>query len=193
MGEPPIIPAIKLPEPVVLPLVPQRMTLPVPSAPLPSYQPLVLPSAEQIRQMQAAEEDAEKEEESKPQAEKPQPQTQMQVPLPAISIPEETSSIQETTKVTLPGTSIKLTVPKEEVLTTAAATAGVAALASVAATMAAGPLVQRLTKVLKPVMKTAVKKLAALKVVRSVNLVESDAKLRWRQRVRRRQIRDGQV
>ena len=83
--------------------------------------------------------------------------------------------------------------PKEEVLTTAAATAGVAAVASVAATMAAGPVVQRLTKVLKPVMKTAVKKLAAIKVVRSVNLVESDAKLRWRQRARRRQIRDGQV
>ena len=193
MGEPPIIPAIRLPEPVVLPPVPQRMTLPVPSAPLPSYQPLVLPSAEQIRQMQAEEEAAEKEEDSKPQVQKPQPQIPIQVPLPAISIPEETSSVQETTKITLPGTSIKLTVPKEEVLTTAAATAGVAAVASVAATMAAGPVVQRLTKVLKPVMKTAVKKLAAIKVVRSANLVESDAKLRWRQRVRRRQIRDGQV
>ena len=193
MGEPPIIPAIRLPEPVALPPVPQRMTLPVPSAPLPSYQPLVLPSAEQIRQMQAEEEAAEKEEDSKPQVQKPQPQIPIQVPLPAISIPEETSSVQETTKITLPGTSIKLTVPKEEVLTTAAATAGVAAVASVAATMAAGPVVQRLTKVLKPVMKTAVKKLAAIKVVRSANLVESDAKLRWRQRVRRRQIRDGQV
>ena len=121
MGEPPIIPFTRLPEPLALP---PRMTLPVPSAPMPSYQPLVLPSAEQIRQMQAAEEDAEKEEGSKPQAEKHQPQTQVQVPLPAISIPEETSSIRETTKVTLPGTSIKLPVPKEEVLTTAAATAG---------------------------------------------------------------------
>lgn len=193
MGEPPIIPSTKLPEPVILPPAPQRMTLPVPSAPIPSYQPLVLPSAEQIRQMRAAEEDDEKEEDSKRSAQKHQQQGPVQVPLPAINIPEEIPQAQETTKVTLPGTSIKLTVPKEEVLTTAAATAGVAALASVAATMAAGPLVQRLTKILKPVMKTALKKLAAVKVVKSMNLSESDAKLRWRRRARRRHAKDGRV
>jgi hypothetical protein len=193
MGEPPIIPSTKLPEPVILPPVPQRMTLPVPSAPIPSYQPLVLPSAEQIRQMRAAEEDVEKEKDSERPAQKYQQQNPIQVPLPAINIPEETPQAQETTKVTLPGTSIKLTVPKEEVLTTAAATAGVAALASVAATMAAGPLVQRLTKILKPVMKTALKKLAAVKAVQSMNLSESDAKLRWRRRARKRHTKDGQV
>ena len=190
MGEPPIIPFTRLPEPLVLP---PRMTLPVPSAPMPSYQPMVLPSAEQVRQMQTSEEDEPKEEESKPKEPKPQPQMQVPVQIPAVHIPEVVSQPEETTKVTLPGTDIQITVPKEEVLTTAAATAGVAALASVAATMAAGPLVQRLTKVLKPVMKTALKKLAAAKGVQSASLSESDAKRRWRQRVRIRRTTGGQV
>lgn len=190
MGEPPIIPTVKLPE--VMPL-PPRMTLPVPSAEMPQYQPLVLPSAEQVREMRAAQEDSEQSQERKKTAEPlPQPRP-ASLSLPAINIPEEISQVQETTKVTLPGTTIQLTVPKEEVLTTAAATAGVAALASVGATMAAGPLVQRLTKVLKPVMKAALKKLAAIKGVQSVNRYESDARLRWRQRARRRHVKDGQV
>ena len=193
MGEPPIIPSISLPEPVALPPVPQRMTLPVPSAEMPSYQPLVLPSAEQIRQAQSAAEDEKEQKESKPKEQKPLQKPQVPLQLPVVNIPEINSQQEETTKVTLPGTAIKLTVPKEEVLTTAAATAGVAAVASVAATMAAGPVVQRLTKVLKPVMKTALKKLAAIKVVQSPNLSESDARHRWRRRVRRRQIKDGRV
>ena len=190
MGEPPIIPSVRLPEAMPLP---PRMTLPVPSAEMPRYQPLVLPSAEQVREMRAAQEDSEQSQEGKETA-RPRPQPPpTSLSLPAISIPEEIPQAQETTKVTLPGTTIQLTVPKEEVLTTAAATAGVAALASVGATMAAGPLVQRLTKVLKPVMKAALKKLAAIKGVQSMNLSESDARLRWRRRARRRQIRDGQV
>ena len=190
MGEPPIIPSVKLPEAVPLP---PRMTLPVPSAEMPQYQPLVLPSAEQVRQMRADQEDSEGDQERK-QTAKPSPQPPpASLSLPVIDIPEEIPQAQETTKVTLPGTSIKLTVPKEEVLTTAAATAGVAALASVAATMAAGPLVQRLTKVLKPVMKTALKKLATIRGVQSVNLSESDAKLRWRQRVHIRRTKGDRV
>ena len=193
MGEPPIIPSISLPEPVVLPPVPERMTLPVPSAEMPSYRRLVLPSAEQIRQAQAAEVDEREQEESRPREEKPQQEFRPPLQLPVVNIPEVSSQQEETTKVTLPGTAIKLTVPKEEVLTTAAATAGIAALASVAATMAAGPLLQRLIKILKPVMKTALKKLVAIKVVRLANLSESDARRRWRQRVRRRQIKDGRV
>ena len=193
MGEPPIIPLINLPESVALPPVPERMTLPVPSAEMPSYPRLVLPSAEQIRQTQAAEVNEREQEESRPKEEKPRQEFRPPLQLPVVNIPEVNSQQEETTKVTLPGTAIKLTVPKEEVLTTAAATAGIAALASVAATMAAGPLLQRLIKILKPVMKTALKKLAAIKVVRLANFSESDARRRWRQRVRRRQIRDGRV
>lgn len=190
MGEPPIIPFTRLPEPLVLP---PRMTLPVPSAPMPSYQPLVLPSAEQVRQIQASEEQDQEKEESKPQGQAPQPQLRVPVQIPAVNIPEVIAQPKETTKVTLPGTDIQLTVPKEEVLTTAAATAGVAALASVAATMAAGPLVQRLTKVLKPMMKAALKKLATAKGVQLANLSESDARRRWRQRVHIRRTKGGQV
>jgi hypothetical protein len=191
MGEPPIIPSVRLPEAVPLP---PRMTLPVPSAEMPRYQPLVLPSAEQVRQMQASEEEDDSEEKgSKPKEPEPQQQMKTPVQLPAVNIPEVVSQPEETTKVTLPGTDIQLTVPKEEVLTTAAATAGVAALASVAATMAAGPLVQRLTKILKPVMKTALKKLATVKGVQSATLYESDARRRWRQRVRTRRTMGDRV
>lgn len=190
MGEPPIIPYAKLPEPMALP---PRMTLPVPTAPLPSYQPLVLPSAEQIRQMRADEETSQQDREQKPKESKRQPQPQVPVPLPKINIPDKSSQIKETTKVTLPGTNVKITVPKAEVLTTAAVSAGVAAMASVAATMAAGPVLQNLQKVLKPAMKKALKKLATARSVQTANLYESDAKIRWRQRVRRRQIKDGQA
>jgi len=190
MGEPPIIPYAKLPEPMALP---PRMTLPVPSAPLPSYQPLVLPSAEQIRQMRADEQTSEQDQEQKPKESKRPPQPPAPIRLPAINTPDKSSQIPETTKVTLPGTDVKITVPKAEVLTTAAATAGVAALASVGATMAAGPVLQNLQKALKPVMKTALKKLAAIKGVQSVNLSESDARRRWRQRVHIRRKAGGQV
>ena len=190
MGEPPIIPSVRLPEAVPLP---PRMTLPVPSAEMPRYQPLVLPSAEQVREMRADQQDSERDQERKQTAEPRLQQLPASLSLPVIDIPEEIPQAQETTKVTLPGTSIKLTVPKEEVLTTAAATAGVAALASVAATMAAGPLVQRLTKILKPVMKTALKKLATVKGVQSANLYESDARRRWRQRVRTRRTMGDRV
>jgi hypothetical protein len=190
MGEPPIIPYAKLPEPMALP---PRMTLPVPSAPLPSYQPLVLPSAEQIRQMRADEETSQQDQEQKPKELKRPPQLPIPIRLPAINTPDKSSQIAETTKVTLPGTDVKITVPKAEVLTTAAATAGVAALASVAATMAAGPVLQNLQKVLKPAMKTALKKLAAIRSVPTANLYESDAKLRWRQRVHIRRRAGGQV
>ena len=191
MGEPPIIPYAKLPEPMALP---PRMTLPIPSAPLPSYQPLVLPSAEQIRQMRAAEQTSEQDQEQKPKESKPRPQPPIPIRLPAINTPDKSSQIPETTKVTLPGTDVKITVPKAEVLTTAAVSAGVAAMASVAATMAAGPVLQNLQRVLKPAMKTALKKLAAIRGVQSVNLSESDAKLRWRRHANTaRRLKDGRV
>ena len=191
MGEPPIIPYAKLPPAMELP---PRMTLPVPSAPLPSYQPLVLPSAEQIRQMRADEQTSEQDQEQKPKESKPRPLPPTPIRLPAINTPDKSSQIPETTKVTLPGTDVKITVPKAEVLTTAAVSAGVAAMASVAATMAAGPVLQNLQRVLKPAMKTALKKLAAIRGVQSVSLSESDAKLRWRRHANTaRRLKDGRV
>ena len=190
MVEPPIIPYAKLPRAIELP---PRMTLPIPSAPLPSYQPLVLPSAEQLQEMLASEEEPQENQQEKEKAKPPQRPSPVQVELKKIPIEEEVPQIEETTVVTLPGTNVEITVPKAEVLTTAAVSAGVAALASVGATMAAGPVLQNLQKALKPVMKTVLKKLAAIKGVQSVNLSESDARRRWRQRVHIRRRAGGQV
>lgn len=180
MGEPPIIPFTKLPEAVALP---PRMSLPVPSGPIPSYQPLVLPSAAQIRQMRASEDSAQQNQEEKSKA-KPLPSKPLTPALPVdIQIPDEVPQEKEITTFTLPGTELEIPVPKAEVVTTAGVTAGVAALASVGATMAAGPMFQRIVKILKPVMKTALKKIA---VARNLPPVESEAKLRWRQHARTR-------
>ena len=190
MVEPPIIPYAKLPRAIELP---PRMTLPIPSAPLPSYQPLVLPSAEQLQEMLASEEEPQESQQEKEKAKPPQRPSPIQVELKKIPIEEEVPQIEETTVVTLPGTNVEVTVPRAEVLTTAAVSAGVAALASVGATMAAGPVLQNLQKALKPVMKMALKKLAAIRGVQSVSLSESDAKRRWRQRVHIRRRAGGQV
>lgn len=180
MGEPPIIPYAKLPPAIELP---PRMTLPLPSGPIPSYQPLVLPSASQIRKARAEQNEAEKQEAEEKRVERQRP-----VPTPPIQIPQVTvesipSRPKEIAEITVPGTDISVPVPSAEVVTTAAVTAGVAALASVGATMVAGPAFQRIVKILKPVMKTALKKIA---VVRNLPPVESEAKLRWRQHARTR-------
>ena len=179
MGEPPIIPYAKLPPAMELP---PRMTLPLPSGPIPSYQPLVLPSASQIRKARAEQNEAEKREAEAKRVEQPRP-----VPTPPVQIPQlpidVPAQIEEVAEITVPGTDISVPVPSAEVVTTAAVTAGVAALASVGATMAAGPMFQRIVKILKPVMKTALKKIA---VVRNLPPAESEAKLRWRQHARTR-------
>ena len=179
MSEPPIIPYAKLPLAMELP---PRTALPLPSAPLPSYQPLVLPSASQLRKALAEQNEAEKKEEAKKTSAPPRqlPSPPVQIPPTTIDIPAQ---VEEVAEITLPGTEVSVPVPSAEVVTTAAVTAGVAALASVGATMAAGPMFQRLVKALKPVMKTALKKIAT---ARHLPPVESEAKLRWRQRVRTR-------
>ena len=59
-------------------------------------------------------------------------------------------------RIAVPGTPIEFALPSAEVLTVATVTAGAAAAASVGATMAA----QNLTKRLKPVFQTALKKVA---------------------------------
>lgn len=186
MGEPPIIPYAKLPQAIELP---PRMTLPLPSAPIPSYQPLVLPSAAQIRKARAEQSEAQTQEgQETRQAQPPQlPSPPVQIPPVIVDIPAQ---VQEIAEITLPGTEVSVPVPSAEVVTTAAVTAGVAALASVGATMAAGPMFQRLVKVLKPVMKTALKKIAA---ARHLPPAESEAKLRWRRRARTRHIASSRV
>mgnify|MGYP001159707209 FL=1 len=65
-------------------------------------------------------------------------------------------------QVELPG-GFQVPVPKQEILVTAVATAGAAAVASVGATMVAGNLFKQIVKVAKPTIKIALKKIANLR------------------------------
>lgn len=189
LGPAPVFPKAVLPEPMVLP---PRITLPIPSAPLPSYQPLVLPSAEQIRQQRSEKEAAEEQQESEAKEAKPQQQTPPQSLDQAPDIPLEVAlpePPEEVTEITIPGTSISFPAPAPEVMSAAVMTAGAASVASIAG----ASMFRQLVKALKPAMTTALKKIQAARAAQTGALGESDAKLRWRQRARRRPIRDGRV
>lgn len=186
MGEPQIIPYAKLPPAAELP---PRMTLPLPSAPIPSYQPLILPSAAEIRKAKSQQTEDEKQAAPGKTTALPRqlPSPRVQIQPEIIDIPSQPA---EVTEFTLPAMNVAVPVPSAEIVTTAAVTAGVAALASVGATMAAGPMFERLVKVLKPVMKSALKKIAT---ARHLAPAESEARLRWRQRARTRHIGSNRV
>ena len=81
-------------------------------------------------------------------------------PLPPYTPVEPESQIET---VELPG-GFELPVPKQEIMVTAVAKAGAAAVASVGATLAASRIFTQLVKVLKPVIQIALKKLEKLKV-----------------------------
>ena len=165
-------PALNLP---TAPALPPRMTLQVPSAEVPSYRPLVMPSAAQMRQMAADEKKRQEKESKEQEAKKPQsesPPLTTELPAPA----------NEITTFTLPGTSIDLPVPRAEIVSTAVITAGASSVAAVAGTLAAGQLLQYLQKALKPVMTKGLRSLAKL---RGKPPAESDAKQKWRRRGRK--------
>ena len=150
------------------------MRLQVPSAEVPSYRPLVMPSAAQMRQMAADEKKRQEEESKEQEAKKPQsasPPLTTQLPAPS----------NEITTFTLPGTSIDVPVPRAEIVSTAVITAGASSVAAVAGTLAAGQILQYLQKVLKPVMTKGLKSLAKL---RGKPPAESDAKQKWRRYAR---------
>lgn len=180
LGEPPILPTLVLPE--VMPL-PPRMTLPVPSAPLPSYQPLVLPGAGQLPQESSQEESAEEKSESKEKEAKSPPPAPKQLPAQSPNIPLEVAlpePPEEVTEITIPGTDISFPAPSAEVMTAAVTTAAAASVASIAG----ASIFRQLVKALKPGMKMAIKKIQAARAVQTDHPVESDARLRWRQRGR---------
>ena len=166
------LPNLILPKP---PQLPPRMTLLGPDAKVPSYRPLVMPSAAQMRQMAAEEEERQKAATKKREEEKPQPKS----PPPTTEL---STQINEITTVTLPGTDLEIAVPRAEIVSTAVVTAGASSVAAVAGTLAAGQVLQHLQRVLKPVMKTALKRLAKLRGKRPA---ESDAKQKWRRRGRK--------
>ena len=105
LGEPPVLPSLRLPEPVVLP----RPVLDVPRADLPSYKPLVVPPSD-LRAPPGVKGTTESD---KP---KPKPPTP---PVPTVRVPY---------------TEVDVPVPDGIVLTTAATTAVVSVAATLTAT-----------------------------------------------------------
>ncbi len=105
LGEPPVFPSLRLPEPVVLP----RPVLDVPRADLPSYKPLVVPPSD-LRAPPGVKGTTESD---KP---KPKPPTP---PVPTVRVPY---------------TELDVPVPDGIVLTTAATTAVVSVAATLTAT-----------------------------------------------------------
>ena len=166
------LPNLILPKP---PQLPPRMTLLAPEPAVPSYRPLVMPSAAQMRQMKAAEEAFQEREANSKEAETSRSKS------PPLNT-EQLSQSQEMTTFTLPGTKLEVPVPRAEILSTAVVTAGASSVAAVAGTLAAGKIFRYLQKILKPIMKTGLKRLAKL---RGKTPAESDAKQKWRQRARK--------
>ena len=166
-------PTLNLP---TAPALPPRMRLQVPSAEVPSYRPLVMPSAAQMRQMAADEKKRQEKESEEPEAKKPQSTS------PPLTT-ELAAPANEITTFTLPGTSIDVPVPRAEIVSTAVITAGASSVAAVAGTLAAGQILQYLQKALKPVMTKGLKSLAKL---RGKPPAESDAKQKWRRYARTR-------
>ncbi len=105
LGEPPVFPSLRLPEPVVLP----RPVLDVPRADLPSYKPLVVPPSD-LRAPPGVKGTTESD---KPKPKPPVP------PVPTVRVPY---------------TEMDVPVPDGVVLTTAATTAVVSVAATLTAT-----------------------------------------------------------
>ena len=105
LGEPPVFPSLRLPEPVVLP----RPVLEVPRADLPSYKPLVVPPSD-LRAPPGVKGTTE--------SDKPKPKPPIP-PVPTIRVPY---------------TEVDVPVPDGVVLTTAATTAVVSVAATLTAT-----------------------------------------------------------
>ena len=128
LGEPPVLPFIRLPEAPPLP----RPVLEVPRATLPSYKPLVVPPQD-LRPPPGikGKEEKEKKEEPKP------------APPPIPKPPEQIRYID------IPGTDITVPLPTNEILATATTTATV----SVAATLTATAVFKRTVSLIKPIIK----------------------------------------
>ena len=114
LGAPPVLPALRLPEPPLLP----RPVLEVPRATLPSYKPLVVPPNDLrpppgVRGINSDEE--------KQTEEKPKP------PTPPVPKPPPVPS--QVRYVDIPGTDFTVPLPSNEILATATTTATVSVAA----------------------------------------------------------------
>lgn len=171
MDEPPIIPAIPLP-PTVLP--PNPIAIPEASfltqeALIPQYRPVLLPFAspgEAWSALTPFQQPAEEKEEppSKKASNTTAPVLIPNLPLPNIQqpIPAPVDNPQPAasrlTEIRLPGTEIKIPIPENELLITAAATAATASVVSVAATMSAQSLAKKMKPIFDQLLKRILKK-----------------------------------
>ncbi len=129
LGEPSLLPSIRLPEALVLP----NPTLALPKADIPSYKPLTVPPSD-LRPppgITSEEEDAAKDN-----------------PPPKPSLPK----IPDMRNFSIPGVDLDIPLPSNAILITASSTAAV----SVAATLTATAVFKRVVTVMKPVIKTFV-------------------------------------
>ena len=131
LGEPPVLPYMSIPEPLVLPVP----ILEVPDAQVPSYKPLVVPPSS----LRAPPGIKGKSLEGEQQKTKKQntPATQPKPP--------------EIDYVTVPVIDKEIPIPSQEILVTAVSTATV----SVAATLTATAVFKRIVSLAKPIIKTA--------------------------------------
>ena len=166
---PPIIPipeAFDIPAPLLEP----------PSFDLPKWEPIPIkpkdiPALNPQPQQQESnpQQEEEEEEESEERTEAPSSETlnsvqQMITPMPPLPpydygaevIDSQVETVEIFGKFEVP-------VPKQEIMVTAVATAGAAAIASVGATMVAGKLFNQIVKIAKPAIKIVLNKLAKLK------------------------------
>ena len=136
MVEPPIFPSINLPGQVIPepPMLPEPI-LAVPTADVPSYQPMIAPPEFLSPPVGVPREG---EEEVKEEAEE-----QKENPIPEVR------------KINIPWTEVEIPVPREEIVATAATTAAV----SVVATLTATSMFNYLVKILKPVFMQVVKRI----------------------------------
>ena len=135
LGEPPVLPSIRLPEPPVLP----RPVLEVPRADLPSYRPLVVPPSK-LKPPPGVQGTTESKKEQ-PKPKRIAPPTPPKLPPPP-----------EVRYIDIPNTDITVPLPSNEILATATTTATV----SVAATLTATALFKRTVSILKPLIKKLV-------------------------------------
>ena len=167
MIEPLVIPSFQVPKPPDLP----APALELPSAKIPSYTPLVIPPAASADILPVQVETAAKPAEPEPA---PQPDlrrlvrealrqaqteaSRRQVSKPVITLPEALPAA-EVTEVVVPGTKVKIPVPKAEILSAAATTSVI----SVGATLAATSMFKRLVQIFKPTFKAVAARIQKLR------------------------------
>ena len=170
--------------------------LEIPKAELPSYRPVVIPPAAtagdtQPLQVQTPAKRDEPERETQQNLQRLVKEALRQAqaaPLvrrveSSIQAVPETLKAAEVTEVVVPGTQLKIPVPKAEILSAAATTSVI----SVGATLAATSMFKRLVSAMKPAIKAAVAKVQKLRGKK----LETWGRRRLRERRQRRAQRKG--